>query len=78
VTRSVFRYVDYKTTLDPTGERTWRAVCVSGEERDCGAQSPELGGEEAANDWMAEHTKETGHGRFERNYKDYALVERQS
>jgi hypothetical protein len=70
--------VDYTTKPDPTGEQTWRAKCVSGDVKDCDAQSPELGGDEAANDWMAEHTATTGHGRFERVYKDYAIVERRS
>lgn len=76
--RPAFRYVDYKTTLDPAGEQTWRAVCVAGDEKDCGAKSPESGDEEAANDWMAEHTAETGHGRFKRTYSDYALVEQKA
>ncbi|MET8564942.1 hypothetical protein ABZV75_31860 [Streptomyces flaveolus] len=56
------------------GERTWRARCVSGDEQECGAESMVYGGSEAPVDWMAEHTKETGHERFKRIYEDYALV----
>jgi hypothetical protein len=49
-------------------------MCVSGEDKDCGAKSPEVGSEEAGNDWMADHAKETGHDRFKRLYADFALV----
>lgn len=73
-TRSIFRFVDYVTRLDPAGEQVWQAMCVSGEDKDCGAKSPEVGSEEAGNDWMADHAKETGHDRFKRLYADFALV----
>ncbi|WP_051851978.1 hypothetical protein [Streptomyces sp. NRRL F-5650] len=74
MTRAVLRFVDYKATSDPAGESVWSAVCVSGEEKDCGATSRELGGEEVAIAWMAEHCAETGHNRFKRSFSDYALV----
>ncbi|WP_244184255.1 hypothetical protein [Streptomyces cellostaticus] len=45
-------------------------------DKDCGVKCPELGGEQAVVDWMAEHTKETGHERFKRIYEDYALVKK--
>jgi hypothetical protein len=73
--RAVLRFIDYVTKQDPTGEETWKAVCVSGDEEECKATSPVLGGDEAANDWMAEHTAQTGHKRFKRTFEDYALVE---
>ncbi|MEW2304650.1 hypothetical protein AB0958_32620 [Streptomyces sp. NPDC006655] len=66
--------MDYRVVLDPAGERTWKGRCVSGDEEDCGAESLVLGSEQAPTDWMAVHTKQTGHERFERIYKDYALV----
>lgn len=73
--RAVLRFIDYVTKQDPTGEETWKAVCVSGDEEECKATSPVLGGDEAANDWMAEHAAQTGHKRYKRTFEDYALVE---
>ncbi|MGW3950945.1 DUF7848 domain-containing protein [Streptomyces sp. NPDC004752] len=75
--RSVLRYVDYVAKPDPVGEQTWQAECVTDVgDKDCGVKSPELGREQAVVDWMAEHTKETGHERFKRIYEDYALVKK--
>lgn len=74
--RAVLRFVDYTVNLDPAGERTWKAVCVSGDEKDCGAESMVYGGDQAPTDWMAEHCGETGHQRFKRVYEDYALVKK--
>lgn len=75
MTRAVLRFVDYTTTPDPVGESVWSAVCVSGEEKDCGASSKELDSERAVVDWMAQHCAETRHSRFKRSFSDYALVE---
>ncbi|MGW2715458.1 hypothetical protein HKX69_06025 [Streptomyces argyrophyllae] len=72
--RAVLRFVDYTVVQDPAGERTWKARCVSGEEKDCGAESTVYGSDHAPTRWMAEHCKETGHERFQRIYEDYALV----
>lgn len=72
--RSTYRFVNFTTTKDPIGEETWAAVCVSGDEKECGARSKDLGGDEDANDWMAEHASETGHERFKRVFSDYAIV----
>lgn len=74
MTRSTFRYVDHVVTRDPTGEVSWSAVCVSGDEADCGATTPEGADEEAAAKWMAEHHRDTGHKRFKRLFADYATV----
>ncbi|WP_457786204.1 DUF7848 domain-containing protein [[Kitasatospora] papulosa] len=71
------RVVTFKTTRDPLGEVTWAATCVSGEEEECGASTPETGSDEEANDWMAEHSAATGHRRFRRVHRDYATVEPQ-
>lgn len=74
MSRTILKFVEYKTSSDPAGEPTWAAVCVSGEDADCGAASAELGSEQAANDWMTRHAAETGHQRFKRVYTDYAVV----
>ncbi|WP_405593146.1 hypothetical protein [Streptomyces sp. NBC_01092] len=70
--------MDYKINRDPIGEVTWAAVCVSGEEEECGASSGDLGAEKAANLWMAVHRAGTGHNRFKRSVTDYVLVEPKS
>ncbi|MFJ9900213.1 hypothetical protein ACIQPR_43485 [Streptomyces sp. NPDC091280] len=49
---------------------------MSGDKKECGAKSKVLGGEQAVADWMAEHTKETGHERYQRTFQDYALVKK--
>lgn len=69
------RFVESKTTKDPAGEDTWRAVCVSGDEKECGVASPEMGGENAVVKWMTVHAATTGHLRFKRSFSDYAVVE---
>ncbi|MEU6064062.1 hypothetical protein ABZ864_06035 [Streptomyces sp. NPDC047082] len=73
--RAVLRFVDYKTVRDPEAETTFQARCVSGDEEECGVESMVLAGDEAVNDWMAQHTAQTGHGRFKRTFEDYAIVE---
>ncbi|MEV6838989.1 hypothetical protein AB0N17_31515 [Streptomyces sp. NPDC051133] len=74
--KAVLRFVNYKITRDPDGEKTWRARCVSGDEEECGAESMVFGSDDPPADWMAEHTATTGHQRFQRIYEDYALVEK--
>ena len=73
--RSVFRYVEYSTRQDPTGELTWTVGCVTGEEKDCGAASGNLIGEIPAVRWMSNHTAATGHNRYKRTFTDYATTE---
>ncbi|MFJ4974906.1 hypothetical protein ACIP6X_06125 [Streptomyces coeruleorubidus] len=74
MSRTAYRFVDYVTRQDPTGELSWSAVCVSGDEADCGAFSGETD-EETAVKWMAEHTRDTEHTRYRRTFVDYATVE---
>ncbi|MEU1176594.1 hypothetical protein ABZ464_02910 [Streptomyces sp. NPDC005820] len=76
--RAVIRFVDYETNRDPQGEVTFKALCVSGDEEECGAESEVCGDDESANTWMAKHTAKTGHKRFKRTCEDYALVEAKS
>lgn len=78
MTRSVFRYVEYLTRQDPTGELSWAVECVSGEEKDCEASSGPMIGETPAVRWMSNHTAATGHNRYRRTFTDYALTESKS
>ncbi|MFB6848214.1 hypothetical protein ACFCXS_25655 [Streptomyces sp. NPDC056373] len=73
MTRALYRFVEYKAVQDPTGELSWSAVCVSGDEADCGESSGEMDEEKAVR-WMAEHTRDTGHTRFRRTFGDYAII----
>ncbi|MET7716028.1 hypothetical protein [Streptomyces sp. NPDC005407] len=75
--RAGYRFVDYKVREDATAERTREAVCVVGEDSDCGISSGELVDEEKVTRWMAEHRRDTGHSRFKRLFTDYATVEPQ-
>lgn len=77
MTRAVYRFVDYKIQEDKTAERTREAVCVVGDLSDCGASSGELVDEETVIQWMAEHTRDSGHARFRRTFTDYATIEKQ-
>jgi hypothetical protein len=71
----VFRYVEYLTRQDPTGELSWGVECVTGDEKDCGASSGPLVGEVPAIRWMSNHTAATGHNRYRRTFTDYAVTE---
>ncbi|MER7817413.1 hypothetical protein [Streptomyces sp. NPDC096153] len=61
-----YRLRNYRVTPDETALPSYQAVCVSGEEADCGADSTDQPDEEALTRWMAEHTRDTGHDRFKR------------
>jgi hypothetical protein len=65
--------VDYVVTQDPTGEVSRKAVCVSGDDKDCGKSSE--GHEADLVTWMTNHRAATGHSRFQRVFTDYAVVE---
>lgn len=77
MTRAVYRFVDFKVTRDTTACPVFGAVCVTGEEADCGASSGERVDEEKVTRWIAEHTRDTGHTRYRRTFADYATVEKQ-
>jgi hypothetical protein len=74
--RKLYRFVPYTARRDDTAEVAFTAVCVTGEDEDCGAASGNLGDEDAVTKWMAEHFRDTEHPRFQRTASDYALVTR--
>ncbi|EST17968.1 MULTISPECIES: DUF7848 domain-containing protein [Streptomyces] len=75
MTRATYRFREHKITPDPLGVPEHQAVCVSGDETECGADSGLLpDGKELAR-WMAEHTRDTGHLRFRAAQWGYALME---
>lgn len=77
MTRAVLRFMNYTTTQDPTGELSWAALCVSGEDADCGANSGSKTDQDEVIRWMSEHCRDSGHDRFWRMFTDYAMVTRQ-
>ncbi|MFF2927231.1 hypothetical protein ACFVTP_33305 [Streptomyces celluloflavus] len=76
MTRSVMRFVPYKTAQDVTAAPTYEAVCVSGDVEDCGEESGQWLTPHPVEVWMRAHRADTGHGRFRRAFVDYAEVSR--
>lgn len=72
---TTYRFRNYRVSADETAMPAYQAVCVTGEDTDCGADSQDQPDEAALTRWMAEHTRDTGHGRFRRAHWDYATVE---
>ncbi|MEW1616499.1 hypothetical protein [Streptomyces sp. NPDC088744] len=60
---------------DESAEPEFEAVCVSGDEEECGEESGLLLDAELLDRWMVGHTRDTGHQRFRRAYCEYATVE---
>ncbi|MFD9151946.1 DUF7848 domain-containing protein [Streptomyces albidoflavus] len=75
MTRATYRFRQYVVTPDELAEPAFQAVCVSGEQTDCGADSGDQEDEEALTRWMTEHTRDTGHGRFRVAPWSYVMVE---
>ena len=74
-TRTTLRFRNYEIKPDPTGLPLLAAVCVSGDESECGAASDEQTDPERVGRWMAQHVHDTGHSRFQRHYADYVTAE---
>ncbi|WP_328484843.1 hypothetical protein OHS71_41185 (plasmid) [Streptomyces sp. NBC_00377] len=75
MTNKTFRFREYGVTTDETAMPAYQAVCVTGEDADCGADSQDQPDEEALTKWMAEHTRDTGHRRFRAAPWVYVMVE---
>lgn len=67
-TSTRFRFRDYHVNpvTDPMSLPTLSAVCVTGEDADCGAASGDVRSAEELVRWIAEHFAETKHETFER------------
>lgn len=70
-----FRFVPFTIAQDLTAWPEYRAVCVSGEETDCGADSGWLPGPAQVEEWARKHTQGTGHLRYRRSFSDYMQLE---
>ncbi|GHH56187.1 DUF7848 domain-containing protein [Streptomyces candidus] len=77
--KATYRFRDYGITPDLLGLPDHQAVCVSGDDSECGtecgADSGLLQDGDALTRWMAKHTRDTGHRRFRAAQWGYALVE---
>ncbi|MFE9610153.1 hypothetical protein [Streptomyces sp. NPDC006012] len=74
MTRRVFRYVPFTIVQDQTAEPEYEARCVSGEESECGARSGTYSAPGPVEEWQRQHTQETGHRRYRRDFGDYAVL----
>ncbi len=74
MTRATYRFRQYGVTPDELAEPVFQAVCVSGDETDCGADSGDQEDEETLTGWMAEHTRDSGHDRFRVAPWSYVMV----
>lgn len=53
------------TVPDPLALPAFTAICVTGEERNCGSTSGTLRTPDALTRWIAEHCAQTGHEHYE-------------
>ncbi|WP_060177073.1 hypothetical protein [Streptomyces sp. IMTB 1903] len=67
--RKRYRFREYHVTtvVDPMTLPTFTAVCVTGEDHDCGATSGELHAEDELTRWIAEHCAQTSHDFYHRS-----------
>ncbi|MEU8523864.1 hypothetical protein [Streptomyces sp. NPDC048577] len=65
--RGRFRFREYHVTTvpDPLALPSVEAVCVTGEERNCGATSGTLHTPDELTRWIAEHCAQSGHELYE-------------
>lgn len=75
MSRAVLRFMPYKIREDRTSMPTYGAVCVSGDDADCGAESGQHVDTKPVDTWMARHRAQTGHARYQQVFISYATVE---
>ncbi|GAA4813491.1 hypothetical protein [Streptomyces ziwulingensis] len=70
-TRGRYRFREYHVTTvpDPLALPAFTAVCVTGEESNCGATSGALHTPDELTHWIAEHCATTGHGLYEQTVR---------
>ncbi|MFJ7193616.1 DUF7848 domain-containing protein [Streptomyces bacillaris] len=61
-----FREYHVTTVVDPMTLPAFEAVCVTGEDNDCGATSGQVQTEDELTHWIAEHCAQTGHDVYHR------------
>ncbi len=74
-TTTRYRFRNYTISRDETAAPEYGAVCVTGDDADCGASSGEQVTPEEVEKWLMGHMRETGHKRFRRSFADYADID---
>ncbi|MFJ6621312.1 hypothetical protein ACIQOW_27535 [Kitasatospora sp. NPDC091335] len=76
-TTSRYRFREYHVTTvaDFLALPTFEAICVTGEEQDCGAASGELHTPEELTRWIAGHCAQTGHQSYEQTARTIVRAE---
>lgn len=71
VTRGRYRFREYHVTTaaDPMALPAYAALCVTGEEHNCGAESGTLHTPDELTRWIAEHCTRTGHQHYEQTVR---------
>jgi hypothetical protein len=69
-----YRFRSYTIARDESAAPTYEAVCVTGDDADCGESSGERTSPEEVEKWLMGHLRETGHERCRRTFADYADV----
>ena len=68
------RFKPFTIRQDPEAAEQYEAVCVAGDDADCGASSGKRTDPDPVELWMIDHTARTGHERFRRTFSDYAVT----
>ncbi|MFE5026329.1 hypothetical protein ACFRAO_24185 [Streptomyces sp. NPDC056656] len=74
MSRAVLRFTPCRISEDRSSMPTYGAVCVSGDDADCGAASGQHVDTKPVDQWMAKHTATTGHDRYQQVFLSYATV----
>ncbi|MEV5509530.1 hypothetical protein [Streptomyces orinoci] len=76
-TTTRYRFRDYtvRAEADPLTLPTFTAVCVTGDERDCGATSGDVHSPDELVRWIAAHCAQTRHGLYERTTRETVCAE---
>jgi hypothetical protein len=70
-----FREYSVRAVADPQALPVFTAVCVTGEDADCGVGSGDLFDPDVLVQWIAGHFRDTGHTQFERCTRAVVIVE---
>jgi hypothetical protein len=74
-TRYRFREYHVTTAPDPTALPTYQAVCITGDEHDCGATSGTTHTPQELTRWIAEHCAQTDHTSYEQTTRTILRAE---
>jgi hypothetical protein len=74
-TRYRFREYTVRTKADPLTLPTFQAVCVTGDDHDCGATSGDVHSTDELVRWIASHCAETKHELYERTARETVCAE---